>query len=362
MGAMSGPAATTSPTDAYAEALAYYDRELSQGVERFLEEPLDACPWCGSARLHVRTVCSDLRQFKPGTFRLDECDECGHVFQNPQVSDEGLSFYYRDTYDGLNAERVEANMSGMGAAYRSRATTVAENRPDVPRRWLDVGTASAHFCGTAAEVFPETVFDGLDMSDGVLSGLRAGRIQTAHQGQLPDLAPGLAGQYDQISMFHYLEHTRNPMVDLDAAVTVLSDDGWLLIEQPDPEARSAHLFGRWWAGWNQPEHLHMITEKNLTKALEDRGLEVVKVVHREAHVPLEAFIVLATLLNKIAPVTEVPWQNDRKIRFARLRRLLGKVLLLPLVPLTQFIDLVVLPKLLHSYHAYRILARKVPQA
>src|SRR5690348_7066493 len=72
MGAMSGPAATTSPTDAYAEALAYYDRELSQGVERFLEEPLDACPWCGSARLHVRTVCSDLRQFKPGTFRLDE--------------------------------------------------------------------------------------------------------------------------------------------------------------------------------------------------------------------------------------------------------------------------------------------------
>ena len=353
----SSGSATTAALDA---ARAYYTHELELGVDRYLLETRTTCPWCSAPRLRRRTTTRDLRQFKPGRFRLDECRDCGHVFQNPALSDDGLSFYYRDTYDGLNAERAEANLGSMGEVYRSRASTVADHRPDRPRRWLDVGTASAHFPHAAAELFPGTVFDGLDMSEGVLAGQRAGRIQTAYQGQLPELSAGIAGQYDQLSMFHYLEHTRDPLADLDAVVEVLSDDGWLLIEQPDPDARSARIFRSWWAGWNQPEHLHMITLPNLTRALEDRGFEIVKVVHREAHIPLEAFIVLATLLNKIAPAGEAPWLGDRPPRFAGPRRFVGKVLFAPFVPLTRFVDRAVLPRMLRSYHAYRVLARKVP--
>lgn len=355
---MSGQAANTTTTAALDAARSYYTHEIELGVDRYLGETSTVCPWCGSDRLRHRTTCRDLRQFKPGRFNLDECRDCKHVFQNPALSDEGLGFYYRDTYDGLNAERAEANLGSMSEIYRGRASTVADHRPDRPRRWLDVGTASAHFPAAAAELFPTTVFDGLDMSDGVLSGHRAGRIQTAHQGQLPELSAGLAGQYDQVSMFHYLEHTRDPLADLDAVTQVLTDDGWLLIEQPDPQARSARLFGSWWAGWNQPEHLHMITLDNLTSALEARGFEIVEVVHREAHIPLEAFIVLATLLNRVAPGEEVPWRDGRPPRFAGLRRLVGKALFAPFVPVARFVDRVVLPRMLRSYHAYRILAHK----
>jgi len=343
-------------------ARSYYETELARGVDRFLGERLSACPWCGGGDLRRRTVCRDLRQFKPGHFPLDECEGCGHVFQNPPVTDEGLTFYYRDTYDGLNAERAEANLGSMGEMYHRRASTVADHRPDQPRRWLDVGTASAHFCETAATLFPQTVFDGLDMSDGVLAGEKAGRIETGYQGQFPDLSGDLRGRYDQVSMFHYLEHTRDPKADLDAAVEVLTDDGWLLIEQPDPQAPAARLFGSWWAGWNQPEHLNMITRDNLVAALEERGMEVVAVVRREAHIPLEAFIVLATILNRIAPGDVAPWRRESSPRVAAVRRLIGKALFAPLVPLTRLVDRVLLPRVLHSYHAYRILARKRPAA
>ncbi len=341
-------------------ARSYYDTELAGGVERFLGDRLGTCPWCGGSSLGRKTVCRDLRQFKPGRFQLDECRSCGHIFQNPPVTDEGLTFYYRDTYDGLNAERAEANLGSMGEMYRRRASTVLDNRPDRPRRWLDIGTASAHFCETAAGLFPGTVFDGLDMSDGVLAGKAAGRIETAYQGQLPELSGQLSGRYDQVSMFHYLEHTRDPHADLDAAVEVLADDGWMLIEQPDPQCRAARIFGSWWAGWNQPEHLNMVTCPNLVTALEERGMEVVTVVHREAHVPLEAFIVLATILSWIAPGDVAPWRRQPSPRTAAVRRLIGKVIAAPFVPLARFIDWVVLPRLLHSYHAYRILARKRP--
>lgn len=351
----------TSPEQRLAEAREYYARELEAGVERFVGERYEVCPWCGSANFELRIVCRDIRQFKPGTFPLDECRDCGHVFQNPPTTDEGLGFYYRDTYDGLSAERTEASLDTMGPIYRSRAETIAKVRPDTPRRWLDVGTASGHFPAAAKEVFPETSFDGLDMSDGVLNGEAAGRIEKGHQGQFPDLSASLAGQYDQISMFHYLEHVRDPFADLDAVVETLSDDGWFLIEQPDPHARSAKIFRSWWPGWNQPEHLHMITEGNLVKALEERGMEVVEVVHKEAHIPAEAFIIVMTLLNRLAPTIEMPWLEGQR-RPGRLRRLLAKLLIAPLVPLAVFLDKTFLPKVLKSYHAYRIVARKTPVA
>lgn len=341
-------------------ARAYYAREIARGVERYLEPPIDRCPWCGHGELRHRTTCRDLRQFKPGVFRLDECRSCGHVFQNPAVNDEGLAFYYRDAYDGLNAERAEANLASMAELYRARATTVQDGRADPPRRWLDVGTASAHFCAAAAQLFPTTAFEGLDISAGVVSAEREGRIEKGYQGHLRELTGELAGRFDQVSMVHYLEHTRDPLAELDAVAAVLTDDGWLFIEQPNPHAKAARLFGSWWAGWNQPEHLHMVTLDNLLPALEERGFEIVAVVEREAHVPLEAFVVLATVLNRIAPRGSMPWRAGRPPRHPALRRLVGKALCAPFVPLARLLDRVVLPRMLHSYHAYRVLARKVP--
>jgi len=356
------PGQVDATADPLEEARAYYAREIGLGVDRYFLDALTACPWCGSADFRHRTTTRDLRQFKPGRFRLDECRACGHVFQNPPLNDDGLTFYYRDTYDGLGAERAEANLGSARIIYRRRAETVATGRPDAPRRWLDVGTASGHFPETAAEVFPSTTFDGLDMSDGVLAAQEAGRIATGYQGQFPELSHQLAGRYDQVSMIHYLEHTRDPLAELDAAARVLADGGWLFIEQPDPDARSARIFRSWWAGWNQPEHLNMVRLPNLTAALEERGLEVVKVVRREAHVPLEAFIVVMTALNRFAPPGDVPWQDGPPPRRPRLRRLIGKAFAAPLLLIANVLDLVVLPRLLHSYHAYRVLARKRPAA
>lgn len=338
------------------QAKSYYDAQLRDGVDRFFGERVTECPWCGSAALSVRVVCRDLRQLKPGEFRLDECGDCHHVFQNPALTDEGLDFYYRDTYDGLNAERAETNLGSMGLIYQSRAETVAHHRPDAPRRWLDVGTASGHFPQAASLIFPDTQFDGLDMSEGVLAAKEAGRIQTAYQGQFPDLVDSFRGQYDQVSMFHYLEHTRDPFADLDAAVAALTDNGWLEIEQPDPECRAARLFGARWPGWNQPEHLHMVTQSNLIAALEARGMTIEYVAHREAHIPLEAFIVVAGMMNSMAPDENSPWRNGAES--SRWRRTAAKALVAPLVPPARLIDTVVLPRMMHSYHAYRVLARK----
>ena len=54
------------------------------------------CYWCGSDALAGRLDITDLLQHKPGTFHLDECRDCGHVFQNPALTVAGLDHFYED--------------------------------------------------------------------------------------------------------------------------------------------------------------------------------------------------------------------------------------------------------------------------
>ncbi|MDP9115855.1 MAG: class I SAM-dependent methyltransferase [Actinomycetota bacterium] len=351
-----------APENSAAELVAardWYSDQIALGVQRFLEPPRATCPWCSSGRIARYLTSKDIRQAKPGTFTLDRCSNCRHIFQNPRLTIDGLDFYYRDAYDGLNAAKAEANFASLSAVYLRRASSLRDARPDTPLRWLDVGTGNGRFCAVASELFPKTRFDGLDLASGVVEAQERGWVHTAHRGLLLDLQDRIVGQYDQVSMHHYLEHTREPLAELDAAVRALTSDGWLMIEQPDPDCTMAKALRSWWAGWLQPEHQHMVNLDNLLAALEERGLEIVRVQHSEAHLPLEAFLWLTTLLRTIAPDPTLPWRPARYVHLARVRRLFGIALIAPLIPLAGLIDRFVIPRALHSAHAYRVIARRV---
>ncbi|MGH4009264.1 MAG: methyltransferase domain-containing protein, partial [Pseudonocardiaceae bacterium] len=192
-------------SDLYELRRPYYQAELAGGVERFLEPRRDTCPWCGSTALSVRLRTSDLIQRKPGAFTLEQCGTCQHIFQNPRLTPAGLDFYYRDFYDGLGQELMEEAFSAAGQSYRGRVDML---KPfTTPRAWLDVGAGHGHFCRLAREVWPDAEFDGLDQSVSVEEAQHRGWIDHGYRGEFVALAGELAGQYDVVSMHHYLEHT-----------------------------------------------------------------------------------------------------------------------------------------------------------
>jgi hypothetical protein len=239
-----------------AQAAAWYRAALAKGTARFLAPRRPGCPWCGSAEVKVMLRIPDLITHKPGLFTLERCAGCGHVFQNPPLTREGLAFYYRDFYDGIGAADTEAVFVTEGESYLGRAHMV---KPfTTPKAWLDVGAGHGHFCATAQQVWPDTIFDGLDMGAEIETAQRRGWIATGYRGMFPELAADLAGRYDVVSMHHYLEHTTDPLAELDAAALVLPPGGYLLIELPDPQWPLARLFGRYWMPWFQPQHLHMM--------------------------------------------------------------------------------------------------------
>jgi hypothetical protein len=342
-----------------AEAAAYYRAALAGGTERLLEPRRGDCPWCGSDRLTVLLRVPDLVMRKPGTFTLERCGGCGHTFQNPRLTPEGLGFYYRDAYDGLGAASAEAIFLTAEDSYRARARMPEPFTS--PKAWLDVGTGHAHFCVTAREVWPETVFDGLDQGAEIEEAERRGWIATAHRGMFPELAPELAGRYDVISMHHYLEHTREPLIELDAAAGALPAGGHLLIELPDPQWRLARLFGRYWMPWFQPQHQHLMPVDNLLAALRERGLRPLAVERGPAHQANDAVAAAYLFFAGLAPDRAKPWSPSPPTAASRAWLALVWAAGVPVIVAGLLLDRTLGRALARRWdrgNAYRVLARR----
>ncbi|MGW2598860.1 class I SAM-dependent methyltransferase [Streptomyces klenkii] len=347
----------SSPPPAPEQRASYRDA-LAQGVDRFLHPPRTTCPWCDAGRLRQRLRTTDLLQRKPGAFTLDQCLDCGHVFQNPQLNEDGLDFYYRDFYDGYWEDRAGETWASLRKAYEQRAAFAA---PHVrPKTWLDVGTGHGHFCAAAADRFPGTVFDGLDRGECVELAVRRGWIKRAHRGLFPDLAAELDGAYDVVSMQHYLEHTVHPLRELNAAARVVRPGGHLFIEVPDPECRFGRILGRWWMPWFQPQHLHLMPMANLRRRLEDLGFTVVAQERCNFNGPVNLLYSAYLRVHNAAPAPDAPWFPAAP---APLRKTVRKAMFLGAIPLllaAKAADRLtgLLPSGARVTDAYRILARR----
>jgi SAM-dependent methyltransferase len=334
-----------------------YAEMLKDGTRAFFEARRETCPICESHDLRLRLRTIDLVQGKPGEFLLDQCRSCGHIFQNPRLSTAGIRYYYSDFYDGLGTPVTETLMRSPVSMYLDRARAVGGLA--TPSKWLDVGTAHAHFCRVAQEAWPEAQFDGLDISVAVEEAARAGWVAHAYRGFLPDMADELAGQYDVLSLFHCLEHTPDPRAEIAAAYTTLAPGGLLVIEVPDPECPAGRLFGRFWFPWFQPQHLHLLSVANLSRLLREAGFEPVLVQRAEAHIAIDFFATLLVFYAWLAPRTHAPWlPPSRPIK--RAARRLVWTLGFPLIPLALLLDLLSGPvqRRLGWSNAYRVVARR----
>ena len=335
-----------------------YDKLLADGLDRFYEERRPDCPVCSSTDLHVRQVLVDRIQCKPGEFTLEECASCGHIFQNPRLSLEGLDFYYKDFYDGLAEDAAEGIFVNIGDLYRARADMVRPYR--TPTRWLDVGGGHGHFCLTAKDVWPDATFDVLDISETIEEAERMGWVGRAHRGWFTEKAPELAGQYDVISMSHYLEHTRDQGAEIDAVREVLPVGGLYLVEVPDPESVDGKVLGQYWFPWFQPQHQHFLSAGNLEKLLAARGFETLQVQRAEVHIPVDFSAAAGLYMNKLHPRINVPWR-PRPTAAERVKRGAAIAAGTPVMVAGGVVDLALRPLggRLGTSNAYRLLARKL---
>ncbi|CAM5713928.1 Methyltransferase type 12 OS=Streptomyces glaucescens OX=1907 GN=SGLAU_09910 PE=4 SV=1 [Streptomyces glaucescens] len=325
--------------------------ELAHGTERFLEPRRAQCPWCGSPRLRTRFSVPDLLQGRPGTFGVDVCRDCAHVFQNPRLTPEGLAFHFRDPQPRTGDPRASRR--------RMRATARVMLAYGEPEGWLDVGTGDADFPEAARAFFPYTAFDGLDPTPRVLRARAADRLEEAYVGHLttPGITDGLHARYDVVSLLHQLNRTPDPRADLRAALGLVRPGGHLLVELPDPASAFATILGRWWPAHTQPRHLHLIPPANLRAELESQGCAIVRT--DRLHTPHDLTVATALALTHVLPPQDAPWRPIPPTEFQQALRAALTYATAPLTAAAAATDHALAPLLRHTGFAntYRMIAR-----
>jgi SAM-dependent methyltransferase len=280
-----------------------YAALVADGTGPFFAARRDRCPHCGDSRLAPHIVTTDLPQRKPGRFTLERCAACDLIFQNPALSPKGLDFYYRDFYDGLNAELLDEVFASTHPLYTSRVATVIATGV-APTRWLDLGCGYAHFSLAARRELPATRFEGLDRSPSVDEAVRRGWIDRAWRQTTGEVA--LEGErFDVVSLFHYLEHMQDPGSEITSAAQLLTPGGRLILEIPNPRCRLGRILGHWWFPWFQPQHQMLLGEAAVRRLLAAADLEPVSVTYLMTAGDMLLSAILA--VRRICSPGDVPW-------------------------------------------------------
>ncbi|GGS96107.1 class I SAM-dependent methyltransferase [Streptomyces chromofuscus] len=333
---------------------ATYLAELAQGTERLQASRRESCPWCGGQRLRVRLTAPDVIQRKPGTFTLEECEDCAHVFQNPGLTPEGAAFYHRDR------DLYERPPSRRRHRERIRAML---HIPE-PESWLDVGTGDADFPATAREFFPYTSFDGTDPTPRVLRARATERVEEAYVGHLitPGLPARLRGRYDVVSVFHQFELSPSPREELRAAIAALRPGGHLVLELTDPRSAFAALLGKWWPGQAQPRQIHLLPLPNVHQALESHNCTILTTDACAPHTPTDLATATTRALSHVIPAPDTPWRTTRPTVLQHTTRAVLTAATAPLRLAATAADHTLAPLIRRSSfsNAYRVIARKNP--
>ena len=351
------PTQDSSTTESSAiEPAEYYRTMIEAGLHKLFEPRTNVCPMCTENDLVREITLRDLVQLKPGYFHMSRCRKCGHIFQNPRLNSRGLEFYYRDFYTGTGEGTVRNYLASMTDFYIARATMVKGHGE--PQRWLDVGAGYGHFSSNAREIWRKTKFHVLDVSSTIKQAEEQGWVDRAFVGHFLDVAPQLES-YDMVSMFHYLEHTPDPLAELREVAKIIEPGGLLMIEVPDPDSIGRRLMGRFWPSWLAPQHLHLIPARNMETYLRNAGFEPILWHRAKAHQATDAVFAMENYLQRWSRVHGLPWNIYGKELTAK-GHFVMKILQRPIRRAMKLLDSMASPlRYLPRWpNTYRVLARK----
>lgn len=205
------------------------------------------CALCGEGG-DYRHVCD-----KDGATYV-QCAQCGVVRQHPYPSAHEIATYYENYQSLKSGQSSYLSDAGLAAFKRDKAFTFSDlgllQDCFVGKRVLDVGCATGQFLQMMVDSLAAQVL-GIDASLECIEAARARGLPC----QVGDFLE-LDGEFDVITMWHVIEHLRQPKDYICHAHSLLPKGGWLLIETPVigmiSEAFAAH-----WRYFMPTEHINL---------------------------------------------------------------------------------------------------------
>jgi 2-polyprenyl-3-methyl-5-hydroxy-6-metoxy-1,4-benzoquinol methylase len=225
-----------------------------------------ACLICNGMASVVTRV-KDAKDGEPIDIAL--CKSCGHV-QLAEIPDLAMlqEFYekeYRKAYRKTDAPKPR-HVYRAGLRARSRVDKIMPHIP-AGTRLLDIGAGGGEFVYLSNRAGLSS--KGIDPASGYLEHARVHYGVDLRNIGIEEIDP--SERYGLITLFHVLEHLRDPAWAIATIADHLEDQGLLYLEVPDLCSRSTSPSNFWFKA-----HLSYFTEATLRLLVEQR-FEVIKV-------------------------------------------------------------------------------------
>lgn len=264
---------------------------------------LISCNFC-----HGETWDQVFDQQPDPVFNLLRCRACGLV-RNEEIPDQQtLSGYYEDTYyEAQDAKKFWAPIEGIASFFRSlRYRRVAYGRHG---SILDVGCGRGVMLGLFKRHGWEAA--GTEVSMNALHAAEARGI-AMRRGELPEAAFP-SDSFDVVTMWHVLEHVRDPQRYLEEVRRIVKPGGLVVVEVPNFGSWAARVLRRHWFALELPRHLFHFSASLLRARLEAMGFAV----RHERYLSIDPgyFSLLQSVLNWALGERNVLYDTLRTTRY-----------------------------------------------
>lgn len=228
------------------------------------------CPLCRSSEYRINFMAPADPVEKSGYFSVAKCIECGFVFTNPQAEEKDLKELYSTEYYGERHQRFWFIIEKFIELFRKRRIEQIEKFKK-KGRILDIGCGRGKMLAGLKGKGWETYGTELSEESSRFARERLG-LEVYCGNFLHSKFP--TDFFDCVTLWHVLEHLKDPLKNLMEVRRILRKDGLLLIAVPDYGGAQSVFSGRAWFHLDVPRHYSHFTKNTLSNFLDKAGFEV----------------------------------------------------------------------------------------